>query len=101
EKPHRRGAGHDRSRPALAGGGVAEDAAVGGENVGNGTHGLRHLQATMGAAKAGAATRAAAPTRRGCSVAATGRISVSAAAAVRVRSPSAVRTVPSMRSQAS
>ena len=45
--------------------------------------------ATTGAANAGAATRAAAPCRRGYSLAATGRISVSAAAGVSVRSASA------------
>ena len=46
-----------------------------------------------GAANAGAATSAAAPRRRGYSVAATGRMSVSAAAGVSARSASAARTV--------
>src|SRR5262245_9883621 len=59
------------------------------------------LQATVGAANDGAATRAAAPCSRGCSLAATRRISVSAAAGVNALSARAVRSGNSIRSQAS
>ena len=61
----------------------------------------RRGQATTGAANAGAVMSAAAPWSRGCSIAATGRISVVAAAAVSVRSARQPCTAPSTRSQAS
>ena len=58
-------------------------------------------QATTGAANAGALISAAAPIRRGCSAATTGRNSVDAAAGVNARSASAALTAPLIRSQAS